>query len=48
LQSDSAAVPNEEILAVGQALHRLARLDARQASVVELSYFGGLSVEKTA
>ena len=44
----SATVPNEEILAVDQALERLARLDARQASVVELRYFGGLSVEETA
>ena len=44
----SAAVPTEEILAVDQALDRLARLDARQASVVELRYFGGLSVEETA
>jgi RNA polymerase sigma factor (TIGR02999 family) len=48
LQPGSAAVPNEEILAVDQALDRLAQLDARQASVVELRYFGGLSVEETA
>jgi RNA polymerase sigma factor (TIGR02999 family) len=48
LQPGSAAFPNEEILAVDQALDRLARLDARQASVVELRYFGGLSVEETA
>jgi RNA polymerase sigma factor (TIGR02999 family) len=48
LQPGPAAVPNDEILAVDQALDRLARLDARQASVVELRYFGGLSVEETA
>ena len=48
LQHGSAAVPYEEILAVDQALDRLARLDARQASVVEMRYFGGLSVEETA
>ena len=48
LQPSSAAVPNEEILAVDQVLDRLARLDARQASVVELRYFGGLSVHETA
>jgi len=48
LQPGAAAVPNEQILAVDQALDRLARLDARQASVVELRYFGGLSVEETA
>lgn len=48
LQPGSASVPFEEILAVDQTLARLARLDARQASVVEMRYFGGLSVEETA
>jgi len=48
LEHGSASVPNEEILAVHQALDRLARLDSRQASVVELRYFGGLSVKETA
>jgi len=38
----------EEILAVDHLLERLAELDARQARVVELRYFGGLSVEETA
>ncbi len=38
----------EEILAVDQVLTRLAELDPRQARVVELRYFGGLSVEETA
>ena len=38
----------EEILAVDQVLNRLAGLDGRQARVVELRYFGGLSVEETA
>jgi RNA polymerase sigma factor (TIGR02999 family) len=38
----------EEILAVDQVLGRLAELDARQARIVELRYFGGLSVEETA
>lgn len=37
-----------EILALDQALERLAALDARQAKVVELRFFGGLSVEETA
>lgn len=31
-----------------EALERLARLDARQAKVVELRFFGGLSEEETA
>ena len=38
----------EEILAVDQVLTRLVELDPRQARVVELRYFGGLSVEETA
>ena len=38
----------EEILAVDEVLARLAALDPRQARVVELRYFGGLSVEETA
>ncbi len=38
----------EEILAVNEAVKRLAELNARQASVVELRYFAGLSVEETA
>jgi len=38
----------EEILAVDEILSRLAELDPRQASIVELRYFGGLSVEETA
>jgi RNA polymerase sigma-70 factor, ECF subfamily len=32
-----------DLLLLDQALHDLARLDARQALIVELSYFGGLS-----
>ena len=31
-----------------QALERLAQLDPRQSQVVELRYFGGLTVEETA
>jgi RNA polymerase sigma-70 factor, ECF subfamily len=37
-----------DVLALDEALQRLARLDARHAKVVELRYFGGLSVEDTA
>ena len=48
LECGSPTVSNDEILAVDQALDRLAQLDARQASVVELRYFGGLSVKETA
>jgi len=37
-----------DVLALDEALERLARLDERHARVVELRYFGGLSVEETA
>lgn len=37
-----------DVLALDEALDRLAALDARQARVVELRYFGGLSGEETA
>ncbi len=39
---------SEEILALDQALVQLATLDARLSQVVELRFFGGLSVEETA
>ncbi len=38
----------EELIALDDALERLAQFDARQSRVVELRYFGGLSVEETA
>jgi RNA polymerase sigma factor (TIGR02999 family) len=38
----------EELLALNDALERLAQLDARQSRVVELRYFGGLTVDETA
>lgn len=37
-----------DLLALDDALNRLHELDPRQARVVELRYFGGLSVEETA
>jgi RNA polymerase sigma-70 factor, ECF subfamily len=37
-----------EILALNEALDALARIDPRQARVVELRYFGGLTAEETA
>ena len=36
------------MLALDRALDSLARLDARKGRVVELRYFGGLSLEETA
>lgn len=38
----------EEILAVDEILVRLSELDPQQARIVELRYFGGMSVEETA
>src|SRR5689334_15791586 len=37
-----------DVMALDQALTRLAAIDPRQARVVELRFFGGLSVEETA
>lgn len=37
-----------DLVALDEALERLAALDPRQAKVVELRYFGGLSVEEAA
>ena len=43
-----AAQPGEiDVLAVDEALNRLAGLDVQQARVVELRYFGGLSIRET-
>lgn len=39
---------DEDVLAVDEALQKLAQLDGRQATVVELRFFGGLSVEEVA
>ena len=44
----SATSSNEELLAIDEALVKLAALDARQAQIVELRFFGGLDVEETA
>ena len=44
----AAAEPGEiDVLAVDDALSRLAALDPQQARVVELRYFGGLSIRET-
>ena len=47
---DQAIAPERsvDVIALDEALERLAALDARQAKVVELRFFGGLSVEETA
>lgn len=37
-----------EVLALGEALDQLAAMDPRKGRIVELRYFGGLSIEETA
>jgi RNA polymerase sigma factor (TIGR02999 family) len=46
--ADAARPAPVDLLAIDQALERLAALDPQQARIVELRYFGGLSVEETA
>lgn len=50
LDEEVAGIPanTDEVLAVDEALGRLAVLDPRQARIVELRCFAGLSVEDTA
>ena len=38
----------DELLAVNESLSRLERMDPRQGRIVELRYFGGLTVDETA
>jgi len=44
----AAPMPDERLLALDSALEQLCALDARQARVVELRFFAGLSIEETA
>jgi RNA polymerase sigma-70 factor (ECF subfamily) len=48
LPASSTAGDEVDLVALDAALDRLATLDPRQAKVVELRYFGGLSVEEAA
>ena len=48
---DSLAIANEtgvDLLAIDEALTKLAEIDSQQARVVELRFFSGLSVDETA
>jgi RNA polymerase sigma factor (TIGR02999 family) len=45
---DGSADRAVDLLAIDEALGRLATLDARQARMVELRFFAGLTVEETA
>jgi RNA polymerase sigma-70 factor (ECF subfamily) len=44
----AAESPSVDVAALDQALERLAALDPQQARIVELRFFGGLTVEETA
>jgi RNA polymerase sigma factor (TIGR02999 family) len=44
----AASMPGDDLLAVDIALEKLAAVDARKAQVVELRFFGGLSVDEIA
>jgi RNA polymerase sigma factor (TIGR02999 family) len=43
-----APEPQMDVVALDHALERLASIDPRQSRLVELRYFGGLSIEETA
>ena len=40
--------PNQDLVALDDALHSLAQLDKRKSQFVELRVFGGMSIEETA
>ncbi len=44
----AAPASDEEVIAVDEALRKLALVDSRKAQVVELKYFGGLTTAETA
>ena len=44
----AVAETNDDLLALDEALKQLAAIDERKSKIVELRYFGGLSVEETA
>ena len=43
-----SATPDPDLVALDEALERLAAVDLRKSRVVELRFFGGLSVDETA
>lgn len=50
LEEEKIALPTEPdvLLTLEKALHQLEQLDQRQSRVVELRFFGGLTIEETA
>jgi RNA polymerase sigma factor (TIGR02999 family) len=50
LLDEAVALPKQremDLISLDDALNRLASLDARQSQMVELRFFGGLSIEET-
>ena len=45
---DVSLEPNTKLLALDEALKALAEIDPQQGRIVELRYFGGLTIEETA
>ena len=43
-----SSTPDPDLVALDEALERLAAVDRRKSQVVELRFFGGLSVNETA
>lgn len=43
-----AKSPTVDVVALDDALNELAKLDQQQSKIVELRFFGGLSIEETA
>jgi RNA polymerase sigma factor (TIGR02999 family) len=43
-----SAQRDEDLLALDEALEKLAKLDPRQAKIVEMRFFGGMTVEEVA
>ena len=48
LPAERGGAGEVDVLALDEALERLAALDSSQAKVVEMRYFGGLTIEETA
>jgi RNA polymerase sigma factor (TIGR02999 family) len=46
--ADVSSGRGDELIALDEALESLAELDPRKARIIELRFFGGLSVEETA
>ncbi len=46
-QSIASPQRDVDLLALDEALDRLAKLDSQQSQIIELRYFGGLSIEDT-